>query len=291
MELAELETFMAIAESGSLSRAATLLYIAQPTVSHRLQRLEQELGQPLFIRESRGARLTAAGEAFLPHAARAVEAARAGRQAVQHPRPEAQPLLLASAPTVATYRLPGVLAEILQTWPGLEVKVHVARSDEVLEAIRQGEAHAGFVRIAVPDPDLEAVPLPREPVVLVASPRAVAPHPEGWVRGPFVHYDQRSSFWRELDVALFRLGVERRVLVELDSLEGVKAMVKEGIGAAFLPWSTVEADVREKALVVVPVPAELPGRSVTLCHSRRGTRHPALGELIRVTLRRSVPTP
>src|SRR3712207_9097265 len=81
MDLGQLAAFADIARRGNLSRAAEALYVTQPAVSARVQRLERELGSTLFVRTSRGMRLTATGRAFLPFAERALEAVATGRLA------------------------------------------------------------------------------------------------------------------------------------------------------------------------------------------------------------------
>ena len=82
MELSHLETFLQVAELGSLSRAAESLGLTQPTLSARIQTLERDLGQRLFERRGRGVRLTEAGRALVPHAERTIFALREGREAV-----------------------------------------------------------------------------------------------------------------------------------------------------------------------------------------------------------------
>lgn len=279
MELADLETFCTIARHGSLSRAAQALYIAQPTVSHRLKALEAELGQKLFRRSSQGVTLTAEGEIFLPHAVRAVEAAREGRRALSQEAADTSPLLLASAPTFASYRLPSLLAALVKARPEVDLRVHVARSDEVLRAVRQGQAHAGFVRMTVEEEDLETVVIETEPILLVASPKALPPSDGSWLDGPFIRYDRSSPFWHELDVILARSGALGRVTMELDSLEGVKAMVRAGLGAAFLPRWSVEAEIRSDILREISLPVELPGRTLALVSRKGEIAHPALRHL------------
>ena len=68
----QLECFLAVARLGNLSRAAEEMYLTQPTLTARLKALEEELGDPLFVRTSRGMRVTEAGREFLPYAERIV---------------------------------------------------------------------------------------------------------------------------------------------------------------------------------------------------------------------------
>src|ERR1700759_2405002 len=82
MDIAEIETFVAIAELGGFTRAAQRLHRTQPAISRRLGQLEHELGAPMFERVRGNARLSEAGRAFLPHAEAALAALKDGREAV-----------------------------------------------------------------------------------------------------------------------------------------------------------------------------------------------------------------
>src|SRR5881628_1072563 len=83
MEIDQVETFVAIIRRGGFTRAASSLHLSQPAVSRRLDLLERELGRPLFDRTRGGARLTEAGQAFLPHAEALLASMRDGVEAVQ----------------------------------------------------------------------------------------------------------------------------------------------------------------------------------------------------------------
>src|SRR5262249_34381377 len=81
MELRQLTYFVAVAEERNFTRAAERIPIAQPAISQQIRRLEAELGEHLFIRDRRGARLTPAGQALLPHARTTLQARRCRRDA------------------------------------------------------------------------------------------------------------------------------------------------------------------------------------------------------------------
>src|SRR5215213_6125008 len=83
MELRQLQYLVAVAEEASFTRAAARVRVAQPAISQQVAQLERELGERLFDRSDRKVRLTAAGEAFLPHARAALGATVAGRDAVR----------------------------------------------------------------------------------------------------------------------------------------------------------------------------------------------------------------
>ena len=118
MDMERLQTFAEVARQGSVTWAARLLRLQQPTVSHRLAALEREVGAPLFERLGTGLMLTAAGEALLPYASQlpaiAGEALHAARRAAGL---AATRLHLGCAETPATYLLPERLRELRHRHP------------------------------------------------------------------------------------------------------------------------------------------------------------------------------
>ena len=85
MELSQLRTFRVVAETLNFTRAAERLYLTQSAVSYQIKALEQELGEPLFIRGKKGVRLSRAGQAALEHAVRMLDEAEALRERVSSP--------------------------------------------------------------------------------------------------------------------------------------------------------------------------------------------------------------
>src|SRR5438874_1893346 len=110
MLFGQVQAFIEVARTGNVSRAAEALYVTQPALTARIQSLEKELGEALFVRTGRGVRLTDAGRVFLPAAERAIQAVEDGRQALADLRSaSAGRLALGAAPAVSTYVLPPVL--------------------------------------------------------------------------------------------------------------------------------------------------------------------------------------
>src|SRR5712664_3910116 len=99
MLFGQVQAFIEVARTGNVSRAAEALYVTQPALTARIQALEKELGEALFVRTGRGVRLTDAGRVFLPNAERAVQAVDDGRQALSDLRSaSAGRLALGAAP-------------------------------------------------------------------------------------------------------------------------------------------------------------------------------------------------
>ena len=264
MDLGQLEAFVQVANQHSFSRAAEALFLTQPSVTARIQALERDLGERLFERSGRGVRLTEVGACFLPHAERVLQALHAGRDAIDSLRNlQSGSLILASAATISTYILPGLLKTFRSRFPRVEVSVRTGRSEQVLQMLLTDEAQVGLVR-AVYHQDIETKGLIEDELVLVTN----ADHEladlgsvsvEQLGDHPFIFFDRNSSYY-SLAQGLFRQhGVVPRTQMELDSMEATKKMVEEGLGIALLPRIAVERElqtgtVREIEIAGMPNP-------------------------------------
>ncbi|HWI62566.1 MAG TPA: LysR family transcriptional regulator [Symbiobacteriaceae bacterium] len=260
MDIQELEAFWWIAKTGSFNRAAEKLYLTQPSVTARIQTLEKELGQPLFERKPRGVRLTDAGRVLLPHAERVLSDIRKARQAVSDlGSATGGTLMVGSALTTSTYSLPEVLAKFKAAYPLVEVAVRTGRSQQIQQLVLDDTVPLGFVHSPlVNHPEIEAIPLYSEAIVLVVHPgHALAGRSEVTAEQlaseAFITSDRASGYWSLVDQFWAHSGIAPRVTMELDSIEATKRMVMYGLGLAMLPQGTVEGELKTKQLVVVPV--------------------------------------
>ncbi len=144
--LPQIEAFLEVAKRQNLSRAADALFVSQPTVTVRLQTLEAELQERLFVRTRRGMRLTEAGEAFLPYAERAVQALADGRERLgELRRGSAGKLVLGAPATVSAYALPLILARFTAEHPSVRLVLKSGTSEEILELVLQDHVQVGLM--------------------------------------------------------------------------------------------------------------------------------------------------
>jgi DNA-binding transcriptional LysR family regulator len=279
VDLGQIEAFVQVAQHRSFSKAAEALFLTQPSVTARIQSLERDLGEALFERNGRGVRLTEMGTAFLPFARRALKALQDGRDAIEGMRNlDIGTLKLGSALTVSTYVLPKILKKYCSTYPGVEVSVHTGRSEQVLQMVLQDEVHCALER-TVHHPEIATVPLYEDDLLLVAAPdhriaqrKAVTVEEVG--REQLILFDRGSSYNALIQGVFRQHGIVPRTLMEMDTIEGTKKMVEEGMGIALLPKVSTEREIEQGRILPITISnATLPRRQISLIF-RKNRRQP-----------------
>ena len=269
MELRQVETFRAVAEELSFSRAANRLGYVQSSVSSQVAALEQELGMPLFDRLGRRIALTEAGKVMLSYSRRLSALAEETKEAVVDAgvgSGEVTGSLTVSAPeTLLTYRLPPLLARFHEQHPKVRLSVRPSAIGRLVgsaqRAIEEGRVDVAFVmdettRDQTLPADLSVADLVSEQItVIVSSSHALASSalvlpqdlsgetvllPEA----PEAGCAYRGQFERQLGAA----GVVPPEKMEFQSIEAVKRCVAAGMGVSVLPTVAVEDDLQANNL-------------------------------------------
>ena len=286
MEIGRLEAFVHVSNLLSFSKAAEALYLTQPTVTARIQGLERELGEPLFERMGRTIRLTDAGQSFLPHAQRALQAIKEGSDAIASLRDvERGTLSIGTAPTIGTYVLPELLQRFNEQFPGVEVSIRTGRSEDVMALVLADEVQIGFERYLT-HPEIETVALYEDEIFLMSG----ADHPFARrrsvslaevVRDSVIFYDERSSY-HALSIGIFRdTGVAPRHTLDVDNLEMAKHLVMHGLGLAFLPRVAVQRELEEGSVVQITLDnAEPVSRQIAVIYRRQRLQSRAMLALL-----------
>ena len=254
----QMECFLTVARLGNVSRAAEEMYLTQPTLTARLKALEDELGDQLFVRTSRGMRLTPAGKEFMPYAERCVASLEEGKQRLRELKDASGGRLsLGTSPGVGTYALPAILERFTAAHPRVSVSVRTGHSENVLEMVLKEEVHLGLAR-AVSHPEVESMSLYEDELVLVVDPehrfteKGSAELAEVG-REQLILFDYASSYY-ELTQSLFKnAGIREYQAIELDNIEAAKRMVEHRLGVAFLPRTAVVRSVAAGHLSLIDI--------------------------------------
>ena len=171
MEMHQLRYLVAVARTRNFSRAAEQCHVSQPSLSQQIQKLEDELGERLFDRMKREAKLTAHGEAFLLHAvAILAEVDAARREAADAKDLLSGTMAIGVLPTIAPYLLPGVMEEFTKTYPGVEIMMHEDTTAQLVKFLLSCEIDLALASHPLQDPRLEVRELFVEELLLALPP-------------------------------------------------------------------------------------------------------------------------
>lgn len=260
-----LRYFLAVAEEKSFTRAAARCHVAQPAISQQIRSLERELGEALFERDSRTVRLTAAGEALVPHA-RTVAGAVAAAKAEFAARSGllTGTLSIGAADGVESSSLPALLGTFHRLYPGVGVRLVEGASAGLVPQVRQGSLDAVFVAVPAAglDPGFGHRVLVRDEIVaLVASgrpqARAAALSLDEVAAVPLITYGSDSGLYPRLRTAFEEAEVPFRPACATNHVALQLELVAAGVGIALAAGASrgITGDPR---VAVVPVTPRIP---------------------------------
>jgi DNA-binding transcriptional LysR family regulator len=279
VELDQVEAFVAIVRNGGFTQGSASLHRSQPAISRRIGLLERELGAPLFERLRRGAILTDAGRALLPHAEAVLAVMHDGIEAVRELQgPSRGAVTLAVVGTLASTTLTERLRLFREAHPQVDVRIRTGLSAEVSALVLRGDAALGLRYQGDPHPDLVSSTVCREALVPVCSPhhrlarsRHILPHDlatERWVAFPPRSGGADEPYTTAIAQRLAAFGAGAPEIVPIDSLTAQKRMVEAGFGLALLPESSLDEELRAGTLCSLPVAALRATVPVALIHRR-----------------------
>jgi DNA-binding transcriptional LysR family regulator len=167
MEIRHLRYFCVLAEQLHFTKAALLLNVAQPALSHQIKQLEEELGTQLVERTNRRVRLTAAGEVFLARAVRILaQIDQAARETARVGQGDAGSLVIGVVSTAVCSLLPELLRTFRRVAPNISVDIREMEPGEQVEALRKETIDIGLLFLSIEDPALDSVVVSRERLIL-----------------------------------------------------------------------------------------------------------------------------
>ena len=273
MELSQLETFLAVAEERSFSRAAVRLRRTQPAVSQVIRKLEETVGEILFDRASRDGSLTAAGALLRDYALRLLALRREATIALDELKSiERGHLQLAANEYTCMYLLPAIDA-FRRQYPQIDVTVHRTLASRIPEELIRRSFELGVVSFR-PDPaQLRAIAVYGDTLDFIVSPaHALAPAKRVSIRDlgreNFIAHNVASPLRRKVIEAFQRHRTPLHMGIELPTIEAIKRFVAMGNGVAIVPHLAVARELETGDLVRIPVD-ELEVRRVLRIACRR----------------------
>ena len=280
-----METFLAVAEERSFSRAAARLHRTQPAVSQAIAKLESELGEVLFERSSRDGTLTDAGEVLREYAAKLLNlrsdaaGALAELRALHRGR-----LNLAANEYTCLYLLP-LLDEFRRQNPRIKLAVQRTLASRISDEVLMHSVELGVLSFRPDDTQVRSMVVYRDELAFVVNPRhALAQAGKVSIRQlgsqNFIAHNIPSPQRQKVIQAFKRHKTPLQMGVELPSLEAIKRFVEMGNGVALVPSLTVGPELERGALVRVQVPELQIERKLRLVYRRQANlSHAALAFL------------
>jgi DNA-binding transcriptional LysR family regulator len=232
LELGLLRMFLAVAENGSIGKAAAAVDMTQPAVSQQMLRLEKIIGQKLFARGRNGVTLTRPGELLIEYANRAVDLNDETLQRFREPS-VAQVVIGASADIAFAGLIPG-LARLQTIRPEVEVKIVVTTPDKLVARLKANE-----MELAIADPKaITAKPVAVWQVPLYWSAKKQL-HLEGSRPLPLLLFDTPNDWQKTMLDSVRSAGWDWRVIFASPSLDAVLSATQSGLGVSALPRETI----------------------------------------------------
>ena len=282
MNLDYLRYFVKLAQVGHYTRASEQLNISQPSLSHAVRQLEEELGVPLFERQGRNTQLTQFGAEFLDCAARTLATLDEGVTSLRRKARGEGLIRLGFLRVLGTEYVPRLAARFLAAHPDRQIQFtfHSGRTQELLEGLADRRYDLVFCSRPAPELGLTAVPVRAQGLVLIVPPG----HPLAGRAGvslaeaapyPMVCFSRDSGLRAVVDELFAALGVCPQVAWETEEDQVVAGLVAQGFGIAVVP----EMDVLHQLdLVALPITAPPYRRDFFLVHDDRLFLSPAARE-------------
>ncbi len=272
MRLEQLQAFLAVAETGSFQQAARQCNVTQSTISRQIQGLEAAVGMALLHRTAQ-AKLTVAGDRFLPHARKIWNEWNNATKELEDLRLGKQPeLCIAAIHSVCAFHLPPVLRRFCQEHPEVQLRVTSLGSDRALKVLKDGLVDIAIVmnnRFLTASPDMVVDKLYDEPVRVLMS----ANHPltqfneVPWselVHYPQVVFKDGYGMQRLVQEQFQRQGAALKVALELNTLDAFRGIVRQGELIALLPQGAIQDVHLDPTLAIRPTSDPVLIRQVVL---------------------------
>jgi len=288
MELHQLRYFVAVAETGSFTRAAEREGVTQPTLSEQILRLESKdkgIGRRLFDRLGRKVVLTDAGQVLLGHAQGVLAAMGEAERAVRDSG-EGGRLRVGAIPTVAPFLLPPAVTRFRKDHPAVQLLLKEDLTERLLADLLSGELDVALMALPIRDERLHVEKLFSEPLVVALPPgHKLAAKAEvklaDVVDEPFILLDDVHCFGDQVLSFCHRGGLEPRVVCRGEQIVTLLAMVAAGQGISVVPEMAAVADVA-KNCVYRPLGKPVPSRTLCAVWHKQRYRPASLREFVSV---------
>ena len=285
LTLNELRYIVAVAQERSFGRAAAKCFVSQPALSVAIQKLEEELGAPLFERGKTEITITPVGERIVEQAQKVLEeAARIREIAIGGRNQLVGTLRLGIIHTVAPYLLPDLIRELHEAAPQMPLDIEETLTENLEAGLRTGRVDAAIIALPFGPPGVVTELMYEEPF------QVVVPQGHKWARRKAIAPDELASehtillnvghcFRNQVLDACPELNQSDAQVTRTNSLETVRNMVASGLGVSVLPRDALTPRYHNQLVVPVPFTKPVPSRRIALAYRRSFPRPAAIAAI------------
>jgi DNA-binding transcriptional LysR family regulator len=244
MDIEQIRTFLSVAANGSFQEAANRLYVTQSTVSMRIQRLEEHLRVPLFVRNRSGAHLTQQGRRFLKHAKSMLLTLEQAKHDIGLPSRFRASITVGARIALWETMLPRWIGEIRNSLPDVSLRCEIGFEEDLMRRLIEGTVDIGMMYAPQHSPGLKVEHLFDETLVLLTT------RPNGpWPGDDYIYVDWGPEFYAQHSG--FYPDMERPAQVVNIGWLGIQLILSNG-GSCFLPIRMAESFIWARRLHRVP---------------------------------------
>jgi len=282
LDIRELEIFLTVAELCHFGRASQACNLSPSALTRTIQRLEEQVEQPLFLRDNRTVALSPAGERFRDYARRAVQEWQSFRASTGNGELVAGTFSIYASITAVYGLLPQLLETYRERYPEVQLELRTGAAEQAVALVQSDTVDLAVAPL--PDrqlPGVETLPMVTIPLVFIAlkKPGAAAVPTKGGSldlsRAPLV-LPQTGLSRRRLDQWMKEHRITPNITSEVSGNEAIIAMVRLGCGVGIVPELVLERSPFRDVVSVIEHAPQLKPYVVGLCTSRRGLQRPSV---------------
>jgi DNA-binding transcriptional LysR family regulator len=262
MEFRQLTYFLAAAHTQNFRKAAEICLVTQPALSRQIAILEKELGVELFKRIKQHVELTPAGKAFVEYAKKTLDVLQSGEQQLARwQQGLSGTILIGCNHSLAATFLPPLLAAFHKQYPDICLKVKVASSDEVIALVEHGTVDLGFIYDPAIRSEVVVIKeLFRQPLhLLVPSHHSLVLTDASEctlkriLAEPLLLLGEDARLRKVLERMFMQRGLSIQPMIEIESIEGLKQLVKQGCGVTLMPPALLRPSQIDDGLALLSI--------------------------------------
>jgi LysR family transcriptional regulator, hydrogen peroxide-inducible genes activator len=288
MEMHQLRYVVAVSRAGNFSRAAEQCHVSQPSLSQQILKLEEELGERLFDRMKREAKLTPHGEAFLPRAVKILEEVDAAKREASDAHSLLRGrLIIGVLPTIAPYLLPTVLVGFAEKFPGVEIVVQEDTTARLLKLAQAYEIDFALASRPIQDQRMEVKDLFTEELQLALPPghpltRKRTVRLADLEKEPFIVMKEGHCLGDQVLSFCDRRDLKPTINFRSAQLETIQALVRSGVGISLVPAMAARGE-RKDLPEYRSLPAPKPERKIVAVWPKQRPLGRAANEFLKQT--------